>query len=156
AGPDSPTIESYFFPKVAPIMEKALKEGNKGNWPLITLYLDIKNDPEEHLEAISKVLDKYDSWLTKAVKTADIAKQSPLELKPMIVILEDKQNDIKQSFFYDRVSVGSKIHTFGSPTKFDDNPTHLPRTARAERMSLLTTLQPEQLVSAHADNYHRW
>src|SRR5215470_421932 len=40
---DDPTLESYFFPKIRPIMEKALKEGNKGNWPLITLYLDIKN-----------------------------------------------------------------------------------------------------------------
>src|SRR5690348_4340208 len=42
--PDDPTLESYFFPKVKPIMEKALKDGKKGNWPLITLYLDIKND----------------------------------------------------------------------------------------------------------------
>ncbi|MBO0722483.1 MAG: hypothetical protein J2P41_16780, partial [Blastocatellia bacterium] len=109
AGPNSPTIESYFFTKVSPLMEKALKDGNKGNWPLITLYFDIKNDPVEHLEAISKVLDKYDSWLTTAVKTNDIAKISPLELKPMIVILEDKQNDIKQEFFYDRVPVGGKI-----------------------------------------------
>ena len=40
ASADSPTLESYFFPKVKPIIEKALKEGNKGNWPLITLYLD--------------------------------------------------------------------------------------------------------------------
>jgi hypothetical protein len=48
--PDSPTIESYSFPGVAPIVEKALKEGNHGDWPLITLYLDIKNDPEEHLQ----------------------------------------------------------------------------------------------------------
>ena len=49
-----------------------MKEGNKGNWPLVTLYLDIKNDPPEHLEAISTMLDKYNSWLTTAVKTADI------------------------------------------------------------------------------------
>jgi len=42
---DDPTLESYFFPKIAPLMEKALKEGQKSNWPLITLYLDIKNDP---------------------------------------------------------------------------------------------------------------
>ena len=50
ADADSPTLESYFFPKVKPIIEKAMKEGNKkGDWPLITLYLDIKNDPEEHL-----------------------------------------------------------------------------------------------------------
>src|SRR5258705_8740172 len=38
AAADDPTLESYFFPNVRPIMEKALKDGNKGNWPLITLY----------------------------------------------------------------------------------------------------------------------
>jgi len=56
--PDDPTLENYLIPKVKPIMEKALKDGNKGNWPLVTLYLDIKNDPPEHLEAIGKLLDK--------------------------------------------------------------------------------------------------
>src|SRR5271169_4064852 len=93
AGADSPTLESYFFPKVAPIVEKALKDGNKGNWPLITLYLDIKNGPPEHLAAISQVLDKYSAWLTTAVKTDDINVQSPLDLKPLMVLVEDKQND---------------------------------------------------------------
>jgi hypothetical protein len=72
-----PTLEEYFFPKVRPLMEKALKEGNKGNWPLITLYLDIKNDPPEHLEFINKMLDGYDAWLTKAVKTSDLSTVSP-------------------------------------------------------------------------------
>lgn len=156
AAPDSPTLDNYFFPKVEPIVTKALKEGNKGNWPLITLYLDIKNDPVEHLEAISKVLDKYDAWLTKAVKTDDISRQSPLEFKPMMVVLEDKKNDIKQEFFYDRVPVGGKIRAFGSPTKFDDNPTNLPRTAKAERLANMTKVDPEQLVVKKADNYHRW
>jgi len=154
--PDAPTLESYFFPKVASIVDKALKEGNKGNWPLITLYLDIKNDPVEHLEAISKVLDKYDAWLTKAAKTDDITKQSPLELKPMMVILEDKQNDIKQSFFYGRVPVGGKIRAFGSAVKFDDNPTHLPRSAKAERLANLLKIDPEQLLTKRADNWRRW
>jgi hypothetical protein len=156
AGPDSPTLENYFFPKVAPIVEKAIKDGNKSNWPLITLYLDIKNDPVEHLEVISKVLDKHDAWLTKAVKTADISKQSPLELKPMIVILEDKQNDIKQEFFYDRVPVGGKIRAFGSVTKFDDNPNHRARNERELRFADMLQVQPEQLVTKRADNYHRW
>lgn len=156
AGPDSPTLESYFFPKVKPIIEKALHDGNKGNWPLITLYLDIKNDPVEHLEVIAKMLDKYDGWLTKAAKTADISKQSPLEYKPMMVILEDKQNDIKQDFFYDRVPVGGKIRAFGSAVKFDDNPKKLPRTAREERFAGLVQIDPEQLVAKRADNWRRW
>src|ERR1700754_4118819 len=109
ASANDPTIQDYFFARVAPIVEKALKEGNKGNWPLITLYLDIKNDPPEHLAVINKMLDKYDAWLTKAEKTADINRVSPLELKPMMVIVEDKQGDVKQQFFYDQVPVGGKI-----------------------------------------------
>jgi hypothetical protein len=155
-GSDDPTLQSYFFPKVKPIMEKALQEGNKGNWPLITLYLDIKNDPPEHLEAIGKMLDEYDSWLTTAVKTDDITKQSPLDLKPMMVIVEDKQNDIKQQYFYDKVPVGGKIRVFGSATKFDENPQKLPRERKAEAIASLYTLDPEQLVPKKADNYRRW
>jgi hypothetical protein len=155
-GTDDPTLESYFIPKVKPIIEKALKDGNKGNWPLITLYLDIKNDPPEHLEAINKMLDKYDAWLTKAEKTADITKQSPLELKPMLVLVEDKQDDLKQKFFYDNVPVGGKIRVFGSAEKFDENPQKLPRERKEEAVAMMATRDPEQLVSKKADNYRRW
>ncbi len=156
AAADSPTLESYFFPRVAPIVEQALKQGNKGNWPLITLYLDIKNDPLEHLETIAKVLEKHHAWLTTALKTADITRQSPLDLKPMMVILEDKKDDIKQSVFYDDVHVGGRILAFGSATKLDDNPANLPRTAKAERLANMLKLEPEQLVIKRADNYRRW
>jgi hypothetical protein len=156
AANDDPSLESYFFPKVKPIIEKALKDGNKGNWPLITLYLDIKNDPPEHLDAINKVLDKYDAWLTKAQKTTDISKQSPLELKPLLVLVEDKQDDIKQKFFYDNVPVGGKIRVFGTHTKFDENPGKLPKERKDEAADLLPSRALDQLVSQKADNYHRW
>ncbi len=156
AASEDPTLDTYFFPKVKPYIEKALQEGNKGNWPLITLYLDIKNDPPEHLHAISQVLDQYNSWLTTAVKTRDLDRQSPLDLKPMMVLVEDKQNDIKQKFFYDDVPVGGKIRVFGSVTKFYENPNKLPRDRKAEAIAFLSTLDPEQLVPHKADNYHRW
>jgi hypothetical protein len=155
-GADDPTLETYFFPKIRPVIEKALKDGNRANWPVVTLYLDIKNDPPEHLAAISKLLDNYDSWLTTVEKTADITKQSPLHLKPMMVLVEDKQNDIKQQFFYDQVPVGGRIRVFGSATKFDENPQKLPRERKAEAIAYLSTLDPEQLVHVRADNYHRW
>jgi len=156
-GADDPTLESYFIPKVKPIIEKALKDGNKGNWPLITLYLDIKNDPAEHLAAINKMLDKYDAWLTKAEKTADILKQSPLELKPMMVIVEDKgADDLKKKLFYDDIPVGGKIRVFGSADKFDENPQKLPREKKEEAVAMMVTRDPEQLVSKKADNYRRW
>jgi hypothetical protein len=153
---DDPTLESYFFPKVKPIVEKALKDGNKGNWPLITLYLDIKNDPPEHLAAINTLLDKYDHWLTKAEKTADIGRQSPLELKPLMIIVEDKQGDVKQKAFYDDIPVGGKFRVFGSAEKFDENPQKLPREKKEEAVALMVTRDPEQLVSRKADNYRRW
>ena len=90
------------------------------------------------------------------MKTADIEQQSPLELKPMMVIVEDKQGDIKQKFFYDDVPVGGKIRVFGSAEKFDENPQKLPREKKEEAVAMMVTRDPEQLVSKKADNYRRW
>jgi len=39
-----PLMRDYFFERIRPIMEQALREGNKGDWPLITLNLDFKTD----------------------------------------------------------------------------------------------------------------
>ena len=154
AAKDDPTLEAYFFPKIRPLIEKALRENKPQTWPVVALYLDIKEDPVEHLEAISKVLDRYSAWLTTAVKTADASKQSPLDVHPMIVLVEDKQNDNnKRQVFYDRVPVGGKIRVFGSATKFDDNPKKLPR---AEKNAAMPSTPVEQLLTAKADNYHRW
>jgi hypothetical protein len=137
------------------VIEKALKEGNKGNWPLITLYLDIKNDPPEHLEAIATLLDKYDEWLTTATKSDDIFKVSPLNVKPMMVIVEDKQNDVnKEQRFYDRVPVGGKIRVFGRVPKLDPNPGR--KLPPAEAVDLQYLVQPDDLIQSKADNYHRW
>src|ERR1035438_654099 len=68
-----PTIEQYFFEKVRPIVEKALREGNRGNWPLITLNLDFKDNKAEHLAAVLALLTKYQSWITTTVKTGNSA-----------------------------------------------------------------------------------
>jgi hypothetical protein len=155
ASGEDPTLESYFFPKVKPIIEKALKEGNKGNWPLITLYLDIKNDPPEHLAAVAKLLDKYGDWLTTAVKTDDITKVSPLKVKPMLILIEDKQDDIsKQLFFYDQVPVGGKLLAFGSVPKLDPNPGR--KMAKLDAVDNQFLANPDDLMIAKADNYHRW
>ncbi len=151
--PDDPTLESYFFPKVAPVMDKALHDGNKGNWPLITLYLDIKNDPPEHLKAINEVLDKYSKWLTMAEKSSDISRQAPLQYGPMLVLVEDKTNDIKQKYFYDDLPVGGKFRVFGSATKPVENPKHLPKQ---EFVDSLVKVPIDEVNTHRADNYHRW
>jgi hypothetical protein len=118
-----PTLDNYFFPKIGLVVEKALEQGNKGDWPLITLYLDIRNDPPEHLAAISKTLDSHSAWLTTAKKTANLTEQSPLELKPIMVLVEDKSGDEnKRVAFYDDVPMDGSIRVFGSASKPDPNP----------------------------------
>jgi hypothetical protein len=149
---DDPTLDSYFFPRVRPLMEKALKEGNKGDWPIVTLYLDIKNDPVEHLEAISKTLDQYSDWLTTAAKPANDSEQAPLRPGPMMALVEDKQQDIKQDFFYDRVPVGGTIRVFGSVKKAGP-PTKL---SEQQEIDYMHTLSPEQVITSKANTYRRW
>ena len=153
ASPGDPTLETYFFPAIKPVMEKALHEGNKGNWPLVTLYLDIKNDPPEHLEYINQLLDQYGPWLTTAQKTADLGHQSALKLGPMMILVEDKTNDIKQKSFYDDVAVGGRIRVFGSYIKPVENPTHL---AKLDFVNSLISVPMDQVTTQKADNYHRW
>src|SRR3954451_20224695 len=41
---EEPTMEQYFFARVRPIVERALKDGKGGDWPLITLNLDFKDN----------------------------------------------------------------------------------------------------------------
>jgi hypothetical protein len=153
AAAGDPTLETYFFPTIKPIMEQALRDGNKGNWPLVTLYLDIKNDPPEHLRYINQLLDQYGPWLTTAVKTGDLSHQSKLKLAPMMVLVEDKTNDIKQKFFYDDLPAGGKIRVFGSYTKPVENPNHLPKL---DFVNSLVSVPMNQVTTQKADNYHRW
>src|SRR6267154_4089916 len=61
---EEPTMEQYFFARVRPIVEQALKEGNHGDWPLITLNLDLKSEEPEHLAEIWLLLWEYKDWLT--------------------------------------------------------------------------------------------
>ena len=151
---DDPTMESYFFPKIKPVIEKALKENKKSTWPVVTLYLDLKNDPIEHLEAVAKMLEPYHDWMTSSVKTADASKPAELNIRPMLVIVEDKVNDIKQEFFYDRVPVGGTIRVFGSLTKVETNPDK--KLSKQEAVDAMAALTPEQIFTTPATTYRRW
>ena len=150
---NEPVLKPYFFERVRPLVEKALAANDKKNWPLVRLYLDIKNDPPEHLEYILGVLHEYESWLTTAVKTQDAAQQSPLDLKPLMVMLEDKDNDIKEEYFYNRVPVGGKLVAFGTAKLARPGGENL---TDAQVLQGRFTMKPEDLVTEHAGNYRRW
>lgn len=105
-----PTMEHYFFDRVRPIVEQALQNGDRTQWPLITLNLDLKTEEPEHLEAIWALLNKYRTWITTAPKTPDPAEVQPLDLRPILVLTGS--SDAQQAVFYDKVPVGDgSVHT---------------------------------------------
>ncbi len=133
-----PTMEKYFFERVRPIVEKALQEGNHGDWPLITLNLDFKDNKPEHLAAVLALLRKYESWITSAEKGSRIEQVQPLDVKPILVL--SGEADAQQEAFYDRLQVGDRVLDFGAIHTENKDPQAPP-----------DVLDPEK-----ANNYRRW
>lgn len=132
------TMEHYFFERVKPIVEKALKQGNHGNWPLITLNLDFKDNNPQHIEAVWKLLKKYQSWLPTAPKSADPSVVTPMTAGPILVLTGEQ--DAQEKIFYEKVPVGGRLLVFGAVHSHDQNP-----------MAAPSVIDPEP-----ASNYRRW
>jgi hypothetical protein len=141
-GPSStgnePTLKQYFFERIRPIVEQALREGNHGDWPLITLNLDLKSEEPQHLGEIWQTLFAYADWITSAEKTNDIQKMSPLDVKPLLALTGG--SDAQETVFYDQVPLGRRLLVFGAL-----------KTSNKD-----WTAPPEVLAPKPADNYHRW
>ena len=135
---DEPTLDSYFFKRVRPIVEAALKQGNRGDWPIITLNLDFKTEQPEQLREIWAVLEKHRNWLTTAPRTADESVLQPLTVRPILVLTGE--SDTQKRFYYDDVPVGGKLLLFGAVNTSTDNP----------------MAAPEVLEPSKATNYRRW
>jgi hypothetical protein len=135
---DEPTMEHYFFDRVRPIVEKALGEGNHGDWPLITLNLDFKDNKPEHLAAVLALLRKYQAWITSAPKGTDITMVQPLDIKPILVL--SGEADEQQAAFYDQLQPDDRVVDFGAVHSGDKDPQAL----------------PEAIDSEKANNYRRW
>jgi hypothetical protein len=148
-----PTLKSYFFERVRPMVEKAIRDGSQSNWPIITLFLDIGNDPVEHLEAIAQTLKEYEPWLTSARKPKDDSSIADLDLKPLMVVVEDKTNDVKQKYFYDRLPVGGKVTVFGTAPKFDPASMGI---SKADIPNMLAKVPLDKMFPVKANTYRRW
>src|SRR5215510_6438353 len=61
-----PTMKEYFFERIRPIVERALREGDRSQWPIFTLNLDLKTEEPEHLRAIWALLTEYKDWISSA------------------------------------------------------------------------------------------
>ena len=76
----APTLDTYFFQRIRPLMERALAEQRRDTWPLIVLNLDFKQNDAPLLDAVYTLLGKYDAWLTTAPRTSTPEVAAPLPL----------------------------------------------------------------------------
>ncbi len=127
-----PTLESYFFERVRPLMDAALAKGAGADWPLITLNLDFKTNEPEHHAAVWAVLGRYERWLTTAPRSADGASVAPLTVGPMLVLTGSP--DVQEVTFHARVPIDARLRVFGAIAGIaapDTDPTALPRATPA-------------------------
>jgi hypothetical protein len=136
-----PGLREYFFERVRPVVEKALRENKRGSWPVIYLHFDFKSVSPPLLNAVWKLLGEYQDWITTAPKLKDARILAPLDVKPIMVLTEEATE--QEQVFFDRVPVGERLRLFGS--------------AQARRQQNgQPLLAPEQIVTQPANNYRRW
>lgn len=145
----APDFEKYFFERVKPVMEKALAENRRADWPLITLNLDFKTNEPEHHAFVLALLHKYEAWLSTAVRTSTPGVPTPLSPGPMLVLTGS--NNQQQVGFHDTVPVGQKLLLFGA---INDAP--VPGSTSAERAANYATLPVETVIPVNVTNYRRW
>jgi hypothetical protein len=135
---DEPNMRDYFFERIRPIVEKALKENKRDQWPLITLNLDFKTDEPDHHRAVLKLLGEYQAWLTTAPRTDTPEVPAALDWKPVLVLTG--VSAVQQKTFHDAVPMGERVILFGAGLV----------TARTADVSV------GQLIPNRATNYRRW
>jgi hypothetical protein len=119
---NEPTLRQYFFEKVRPVVEQALREGNHGQWPLVTLNLnDLRADDPAFFNALWKLTGEFESWLCTAPKTEDVNQMAALDIKPVLILTSD--GELQAKVFYEQVPVGGRLRMFasGKPDQHADN-----------------------------------
>ena len=145
----APTLESYFFQRIRPIMERALAEQRRDTWPLIVLNLDFKQNDPELLDAVYTLLGRYEPWLTTAPRTSTPSAAAPLAVGPLLVLAGS--TDAQRARFHDAVPVGGRLRAFGAiPSPI------APGATDDERDANMGQMPAEQLIAPRASNYARW
>jgi len=124
-----PTLKNHFFERIRPIVEQALRERDRKDWPLITLNLDFKSEEPEHLQFIWKLLGEYEEWLCTAPRTVSPETPAPMKVRPVLVLTGS--SDSQQAIFHDAVPVGGQLRLFGAVSLPNNTPTPLERIPTA-------------------------
>jgi hypothetical protein len=142
-----PTLESYFFTRVAPEMTRALAEGQRARWPLLVLHLDFKsNEPDLH-RAVWRLLQRHAQWLTTAPAGPTMM---PVTAGPLLVLTENGPG--QEAAFAGTLPAGGRLLLFGSAAA--------PPAARIEdpqqRARALAAASPDSLIPDPPTNFRRW
>jgi hypothetical protein len=144
-----PSLEEYFFAHVQPLMERALRENRRSEWPLMVLHLDFKSNERAHHEYIWRLLQRHESWLTTAPRVADVRPQ-PMHPGPLLVLTENGEG--QERVFSDEVPIGGRLLLFGTvppaPIVLPDDP--------AARAAAMIRASASTLIPSPATNYRRW
>jgi hypothetical protein len=145
-----PSLRDYFFERIRPIVERAFKADNRGDWPLVTLNLDLKTNEPEHHRALWALLGEYESWLTTAERTADGTSVAPLDVKPVLVLTGE--SDAQALAFHDNVPLRGKLRLFGAiPLR----PPAIEGLTPEESLAKFRLELPDKPLP-RATNYRRW
>lgn len=148
---DEPSLETYFFERVRPLVEKALAEGDQKQWPILYLHFDFKSNEREHLAYVAGILARYRDWLSSSVRVEDEAKMQPIERKPILVITET--DEMQKRVFHDEAPLGQRFYVFGSAP----GETYISKDApREEQLARMVTATPMEMLNKPAGNYRRW
>jgi hypothetical protein len=143
-----PSLDEYFFQRIGPLIEQALRENRRETWPVITLNLDFKTTEMEHLAAVWALLGRYESWLTTARrgKANEIA---DLVAGPLLVLTGEA--DEQEHVFHDSVPIGGTLRLFGAVHTRLGQAAHSPADARVRAGRELPDVSPGPRT-----NYRRW
>lgn len=133
-----PTLEHYFFDKVRPIVERALKNPDHSQWPVITLNLDLKTEQPAMLAELWRILESHKDWLSYAEKPKDKNTVTPITYRPILVLTG--RSDGQEQAFYTERPVGSHLLLFGAVHSNDE----------------AVTAPANIVMSEHATAYRRW
>jgi len=144
-----PSLESYFFEKLRPVMENALATPRPATWPLVVLHLDFKTNEGAHHRAIWELLGRHEGWLTTAPRVVGDATQ-PFTPGPLLVLTENGAG--QSAVFYDEVPVGGRLRIFGTvpPAVLTSS------TDREAQWDAAINASPETLIPSGTTNYRRW
>jgi hypothetical protein len=145
-----PSLDTHFFARVRPIVDRAIVAGRREQWPVLVLHLDFKSNDTAHHRAVWELLERHQSWLTTAPADANPARISPLKIGPLLVLTENGADQEKD--FSEWAAV------LGSHLLFGSIPPPALRSSddSAERARLLRAAAPSALVPTAATSYRRW